>query len=126
MYTLNGQAVNSWPPEVDIGEWKGTNQNWFNTFNTSSVVRSDLVNWPADLSFHSLKAVLTAQSNNADVKIDFYMDNTLRATQYGQGFVGKALWLIVNLQMEGSSGSPGPSGTTTYKIRNVQVTRSGN
>ncbi|KAK1226859.1 Galactan endo-beta-1,3-galactanase [Marasmius sp. AFHP31] len=119
-------AVNSWPPEVDIGEWKGTNQNWFNTFNTSSVVRSDLVNWPADLSFHSLKAVLTAQSNNADVKIDFYMDNALRATQYGKGFVGKALWLIVNLQMEGSSGSPGPSGTTTYKIRNVQVTRSGN
>ncbi|KAL0576076.1 Galactan endo-beta-1,3-galactanase [Marasmius crinis-equi] len=86
-------AVSGWPPEADIGEWKGTNQNWFNTFNTSSVVRSDLVSWPSDLSFHSLKAVLTAESNNADVRIDFYMDNTLRATQFGKGFVGKALWL---------------------------------
>ncbi|KAF9266061.1 endo-beta-1,3-galactanase [Marasmius fiardii PR-910] len=119
-------AVNGWPPEVDIGEWKGTNDNWFNTFNTSSSVRSDLVPWPADLSFHSLKAVLTAESNNADVRIDFYMDNQLKATQFGKGFVGKAMWLIINLQMEGSSGSPGPSGTTTYKARNVQVTRSGN
>ncbi|KAF7427928.1 hypothetical protein PC9H_007145 [Pleurotus ostreatus] len=86
-------AVNSWPPEADIGEWKGTNDNWFNTFNTSSVVRSDLVAWPADLSFHSLKAVLKPESNGADVRIDFFMDNTLRATQFGKGFIGKALWL---------------------------------
>ncbi|KAF8999107.1 hypothetical protein BDQ17DRAFT_1428007 [Cyathus striatus] len=103
-------AVNGWPPETDIGEWKGTDDNWFNTFNTSSVVRSDLASWPADLSFHSLKAILTAEPNNADVKIQFYMDNALRATQYGQGFVGSPLWLIINLQMEGSSGSPGPTG----------------
>ncbi|KAG9220408.1 hypothetical protein CCMSSC00406_0006673 [Pleurotus cornucopiae] len=82
-----------WPPEADIGEWKGTNDNWFNTFNTSSVVRSDLVAWPADLSFHSLKAVLKPESNGADVRIDFFMDNTLRATQFGKGFIGKALWL---------------------------------
>lgn len=89
--------MNGWPPEADIGEWKGTTNNWFNTFNTSSIVRSDLVSWPADLSFHSIKAVLTAESNNADVKLDFYMDNVLRATQYGQGFVGKPLWLYVLL-----------------------------
>ncbi|KDQ27398.1 glycoside hydrolase family 16 protein, partial [Pleurotus ostreatus PC15] len=54
---------NGWPPEVDIGEWKGTNNNWFDTFNTSSPVRSDLVPWLADLPFHSLKAVLKAESN---------------------------------------------------------------
>ncbi|KAJ7637135.1 endo-beta-1,3-galactanase [Roridomyces roridus] len=120
------QAVNSWPPETDIGEWKGTANNWFNTFNTSSIVKSTLVSWPTDLSFHALKAVLTAESNGADVKIDFYMDNVLQTTQYGQGFVGQPLWLIINLQqMEGSSGTPGPSGTTTYKVRNLEVTRSG-
>ncbi|KAJ7275029.1 hypothetical protein C8J57DRAFT_1313429 [Mycena rebaudengoi] len=118
-------AVHSWPPEADIGEWKGTANNWFNTFNTSSVVKSTLVSWPTDLSFHSLKAVLTAESNNADVKIDFFMDNVLRTTQFGQGFVGKPLWLIINLQMEGSAGSPGPTGTTTYKVRNLVVTRTG-
>ncbi|KAG6820905.1 hypothetical protein H0H93_009679 [Arthromyces matolae] len=87
------QAVNSWPPETDIGEWKGTANNWFNTFNTSSIVRSDLVSWPTDLSFHALKAVLTAESDGSDVKIDFYVDNVLKATQWGQGFVGQPLWL---------------------------------
>lgn len=85
--------MSGWPPEVDIGEWKGTADNWFNTFNTSSVVKSTLVDWPTDLSFHSVKAVLTAQSNNKDVKIDFYMDNKFIVTQYGSGFVGKAMYL---------------------------------
>ncbi|KAF7350450.1 Acid phosphatase [Mycena venus] len=94
-------AVNSWPPETDIGEWKGTNNNWFNTFNTSSIVKSTLVAWPADLSFHTLKAVLTAESNNADVKIDFYMDNVFQVSQFGQGFVNQPLWLIINLQANG-------------------------
>jgi len=115
-------AVQGWPPETDIGEWKGTAQNWFNTFNTSSIVKSTIVSWPTDGNFHALKAVMQA-ANSADVKIDFYLDNVLQGTQVGAGFVGKALWLIVNLQMEGSSGSPGPTGTTTYKIRNVQVTQ---
>ncbi|KAH7869137.1 endo-beta-1,3-galactanase [Lentinula edodes] len=118
-------AVVGWPPETDLGEWKGTADTWFNTFNTSTVVVSDIVPWPSDLSFHSLKAVLTAESNNVDVRIDFYMDNELKTTQFGSGFVGAALWLIIDLQMEGSSGSPGPTGTTTYMIRNVEITRSG-
>ncbi|KAF9068915.1 glycoside hydrolase family 16 protein [Rhodocollybia butyracea] len=118
-------AVVGWPPEADLGEWKGTTNTWFNTFNTSTVVVSDLVPWPSDLSFHTLMAVLTAESNNKDVRIDFYMDGELKTTQFGSGFVGAALWLIIDLQMEGSSGSPGPTGTTTYKIRNVEVTRSG-
>ncbi|KAJ7755375.1 hypothetical protein DFH07DRAFT_822086 [Mycena maculata] len=118
-------AVNTWPPETDIGEWKGTANSWFNTFNTSSIVQSDIIDWPTDLSFHALKAVLTAESNDVDVKIDFYMDDVLQTTQYGQGFVGQPLWLIIDLQMEGSSGSPGPTGTTIYKVRNMLMTRTG-
>ncbi|KAF7349275.1 Acid phosphatase [Mycena sanguinolenta] len=82
----------------DVGEWKGTNNNWFNTFNTSSIVKSTLVPWPADLSFHNLKAVLTAEPNGVDVRIDFSMDGVFQVTQFGEGFVGKALWLIIDLQ----------------------------
>jgi len=118
-------AVVGWPPETDLGEWKGTPDIWFNTFNTSSVVVSDIVDYPTDLSFHTLKAVLTAESNNVDVRVDFYLDGVLQTTQFGEGFVGAALWLIIDLQMEGSSGTPGPTGTTTYMIKNVEVTRSG-
>jgi len=117
------QAVAGWPPEVDIGEWKGTTDNWFNTFNTSSEVRSDTVPW-TDGDFHSLRAELSAESNGVDVRIDFFKDDVLQVTQFGAGFVDQALWLIINLQMEGSSGSPGPDGTTQYLARNVQVTHS--
>ncbi|KAF7323871.1 Acid phosphatase [Mycena kentingensis (nom. inval.)] len=134
-------AVNSWPPEAVITSYftdassfrtmagmthnvLGTANNWFNTFNTSSVVKSTIVSWPTDLSFHALKAVLTAEPDNVNVRIDFFLDNVLQATHFGARFVGAPLWLIINLQMEGSSGSPGPTGTTTYKVRNFQMTRS--
>jgi hypothetical protein len=33
------------------------------------------------------------------------------------------MWLIINLQMEGSSGSPGPTANTYYKARNIYVGR---
>ncbi|KAL1754616.1 glycoside hydrolase family 16 protein [Schizophyllum commune] len=122
-YTLYGEnAASGWPPEIDIGEWKGTADNWFNTFNTSSEVKSTTVAWPTDLSFHSLQAVLTAEPNGADVRVDFSMDGALKATHYAKGYVGKTLNLIINLQMEGSSGTPAPADGATYQARNVEVT----
>jgi len=114
-------AVNGWPPEADIGEWKGTSQNWFNTFRTPSDVTSSIVSWPNNGQFHSLKAVLRAV-NSVNVTIDYYLDNVHQAQHTGN-FVGKPMWLIIDLQMEGSSGSPGPGGTTTYQIRNVKMTK---
>ncbi|KAA1466829.1 hypothetical protein DENSPDRAFT_767997 [Dentipellis sp. KUC8613] len=117
-------AVDGWPPESDVGEWKGTQDVWFNTFNTSSAVASTIVPWPDDGAFHAVGATLRAAGDaGGDVSIEYYLDGVLRATQVGAGFAGKAMWLIIDLQMEGSSGSPGPSGTTTYQVRNVQMTR---
>jgi hypothetical protein len=43
-----------------------------------------------------------------------------------RGFVGKPMWLILNLQMEGSSGDWGPGGDTFYRARNVYVGRTRN
>lgn len=117
-------AVNGWPPESDIGEWKGTKENWFNTFNTSSSVSTKRVAWPTDGKFHSLKAELrTISGNSKDLQIKYYMDGTLQATHRAANFRNAAMWLIVNLQTEGSSGSPGPSGGATYQIRNVKLTK---
>ncbi|MEV7045890.1 hypothetical protein [Amycolatopsis sp. NPDC051061] len=42
----------------------------------------------------------------------------------GANFTGKPMWLILNLQMEGSAGSPGPTSDTYYRARNVYVGRS--
>jgi hypothetical protein len=101
----------------------GTDQVWFNTFNTSSAVASKIVTWPTS-GFHSVKAALrTIPGNTADLSIAYYLDGTLQATHVAAGFYNKPMWLIVDLQMEGSSGSPGPTGGATYQIRNVTMTK---
>jgi len=115
-------GVNSWPPESDIGEWKGDATGWMNTFNTSSAVQTTLVPWPTDGAFHSLRAIIRAV-NTKDVSIQYFFDGVSKATHIGANFVNSPLYFIINLQMEGSSGSPGPTGTTVYQIRNVKVTR---
>jgi hypothetical protein len=45
------------------------------------------------------------------VQVKYWMDGTEVTTHYGKGYVGKELYLVVNLQMEGSSGGGGPSGS---------------
>ncbi|TDL26925.1 glycoside hydrolase family 16 protein [Rickenella mellea] len=118
-------AVNGWPPEADIGEWKGTEQNWFNTFRTANDVSSTIVPWPTDGNFHSVKAVLRAvPGSTSDLTIAYYLDDVLQAIHNAAGFMGQAMWLYLShFQMEGSSGSPGPSGTTIFQARNVIVTK---
>ncbi|TFY74671.1 hypothetical protein EWM64_g9342 [Hericium alpestre] len=102
----------------------GTQQIWFNTFNTSSAVKSTIVAWPNDGQFHSASARLSTIPGSAtDVRIGYYLDGALKATHVGAGYVGKALWLIIDLQMEGSSGTPGPANGATYQVRNVEVTK---
>ncbi|KAJ5157459.1 uncharacterized protein N7482_008559 [Penicillium canariense] len=107
-FWLNG--VNSWPPEVDIAEWKGTGDISFNT-NTSSEVTADDVVYPNPTDFHTIPAELR-DANGSDVRISFYLDRTLITTQYAAGLVGQPLNLIIDLQMEGSSGSTGPTGNS--------------
>lgn len=49
-------AVDGWPPEIDMAEWKGSS-DWqsFNTFNTSSVLSWKDVTYPTPDQFHSIK-----------------------------------------------------------------------
>ncbi len=101
-------AVQGWPPEVDMAEWKGSGKISFNTFNTSSVVRARDVAYPSPGEFHKILCEVRDE-NGRDVSVRFTMDGKVVETQYGKDFVGKPLYLIINLQMEGSSGSPGPS-----------------
>ncbi|TDZ29684.1 Galactan endo-beta-1,3-galactanase [Colletotrichum sidae] len=113
-------AVQGWPPEIDMAEWKGSGKISFNTFNTSSVVAAKDVDYPDPGSFHTIK-VETRDLNGKDVEAKFYMDGQLVTTQVGGGYLGKAMYLIINLQMEGSSGLPGPSGDTLFQVRNLEV-----
>ncbi|KAF4780186.1 glycoside hydrolase family 16 [Colletotrichum scovillei] len=113
-------AVQGWPPEIDMAEWKGSGKVSFNTFNTSSIVAAKDVTYPSPGNFHSFKCE-TRDLNGKDVQAKFYMDGNLITTQVGAGYFGKPMYLIINLQMEGSSGSPGPTSNTEYQVRNLEV-----
>jgi hypothetical protein len=116
-------GANSWPPESDILEFKGDATNWFNTFRTSSDVSTTKVGVPsASTSWHEYRAWITKVSAS-DVEIHYYIDGEWKAT-HRANFVGKPLWIIINLQMEGSSGGNGPTSDTFYQARNVYVGRS--
>lgn len=116
-------GVNTWPPESDILEFKGDGRNWFNTFRSSSDVSSTAVSVsnPGG-TWHQYRAWI-AKANATDVTIDYYVDGVWQARHSATDFVGKPMWLIINLQMEGSSGSPGPTSDTSFMARNVYMGR---
>jgi len=121
-FWLNGAWT--WPPEIDILEFKGNNVNWFNTFRTSSDVstRKDTVSNPN--TWHEYRVWITKVSDT-NMDIHFYIDGDWKA-KHTANHVGKPFHLIMNLQMEGSSGNNGPTSDTLYKGRNIYVGRSNN
>ena len=102
-------GANSWPPEIDLAEWKGDGKVSFNTLGMSGAAWiTDDVTYSSPTSFHTIK-VDVRDLNGVDAVSNFYLDGTLQSTQTGKGMVGLPFWLIIDLQMEGSSGSPGPT-----------------
>jgi hypothetical protein len=114
-------GVNSWPPESDIMEFKGNSNNWQNTFRTSSDVSSIITSVSSPGSWHNYR-IWMQKSTATDVIIHYYIDNVWKG-QHTANFVGKPMYIIINMQMEGSSGSPGPSADTYLNVRNVYVGR---
>ena len=116
-------GVNSWPPESDILEFKGDGRNWFNTYkNAGGGWSNTIVSVSNPGGWHGYRAWLT-KVNATDIDIHYYLDGNWVGQHRGANFVNKPLWLIVNLQMEGSSGSPGPTSDTIYRARNVYMGR---
>ncbi|GAB3652234.1 glycoside hydrolase family 16 protein [Glycomyces tarimensis] len=116
-------GANSWPPESDILEFKGGNRNWFNTYDGSWDNTIVPVSSPG--SWHEYRIWMT-KINAADVEIHYYLDGRWKGSHIGSGFVDKPMNLIINLQMEGSSGSSGPSSDTHFRAQNVYVGRTRN
>jgi len=117
-------GVNSWPPETDILEYKGTAQNWFNTYkNASGGWSNTIVPVSNPAAWHTYRAVVS-KASSTDVTIKYYLDGSLKGTHTGANFVDQPMWIIIDLQMEGSSGSPGPDTDTYFLVRNPYVARS--
>jgi galactan endo-beta-1,3-galactanase len=119
-------GVNSWPPESDILEFKGDGRNWFNTYrNASGGWSNTIVPVSNPGAWHGYRAWIT-KVNATDVDIHYYLDGNWVGQHRGANFANRPLWIIINLQMEGSSGSAGPSGDTFYRARNIYVGRTRN
>lgn len=114
-------GANSWPPESDFMEFKGgagCNQNtysgrWQGKITNVSKAESD---WHA----YRMAATLV-DSTNVDFR--YYIDGVMETEQTATTFVASPCWLIIDYQMEGSSGSPGPSSTTYSYVTNIVVRR---
>lgn len=115
-------SVKGWPPESDILEYKGDSLNWQNTFITptqATTIKTKITT--AQTDWHEYKAVLK-KVNSTDIDIAYYIDGKFTGT-HRCNFMNNPMWIIINLQMEGSSGKPGPEVTTDYYIKNVVVKR---
>jgi hypothetical protein len=116
--------ADGWPPESDIMEFKGSTTCWTNTYKNLSGAWTSVgstISSPA--SWHTYTAWISKYSAT-DVKIQYWIDGVLKSTQYGQNFMNDPLNLIIDLQMEGSSGTPGPTGNTVMKAKNVTIQKS--
>jgi beta-glucanase (GH16 family) len=100
-------GVSSWPPEIDMAEWKGSGKVSFNVFNTSSVAATKDVVYKEPGRWHDVKCELHDSGGGA-ARVRYWLDGQEVVTQYEKGIVGKEMYLVINLQMEGSSGAPGP------------------
>lgn len=114
-------AATSWPPEIDVAEWKGTGKISFNTFNASNSAETLDVDYPNPTQFHRFKCTVEAE-DDSNVVVKFWLDGSLKGTQYGHGYVNAGLILIIDLQMLGSSGAPGPTTTTLFGIKDLLIT----
>lgn len=116
-------GVNSWPPEIDLAEWKGDGKISFNTFNTSSVVAAqDYTYSTPTTAWHTILVELRAEDDGSTLKASFYINDELFTTQYGDAMVGEPFYMIIDYQMLGSSGSSGPTDTTYFDVQYLSVT----
>jgi len=85
-------AVDGWPPEVDLAEWKGSGKISFNPLKTSSQMAAKDVSYPNTGDWHTFRTKLRHLNGNDSVA-KFHLDGKPVTTQTGRGFVGKLVWL---------------------------------
>ncbi|WP_234994414.1 LamG domain-containing protein [Pedobacter caeni] len=121
-FWITGAA--SWPPESDIMEFKGTDTTWQNTATGPDWKhlswQNKLSAVPKPQDWHNYKIEMKKISSTA-VSIEYFIDG-LRTDTHLANFVGKPFWLIINMQMEGDSGTAGKSlQTAEMRGRNIYV-----
>lgn len=120
-------STNGWTAESDILEFKGTHTNWSNTYdgkweNTYTTLPDAYSTW------HNYKLIITrivdpTGKPTLDAKCEYFIDGILKGTHTGFRFYNKAYHVIINMQMEGDSGSNGPETDVYYQAKNIIIKR---
>jgi hypothetical protein len=119
-------GANSWPPEIDLAEWKGSGKISFNSLGMNNVWATKDVTYSNPGSWHTL-SMDVRDLNGVDVQTNFYMDGSLQATQTGNAMVGKPFWLyaflIQNFLGVGSANALLESWICRWRVRLVPQVR---
>ena len=111
-------GAETWPPEIDILEFKGNKVNWFNTFRSENDIQTYKL--ALDNDWHEYRIYMKKVSKT-DVDIYFSVDGKTKAKHTGN-FVDKPFFIIMNLQMEGGSQGTPPKEAYFYG-RSIYVGR---
>ncbi len=115
-------AVKGWPPEIDILEFKGDANNWQNTFITPENCTTIKKNIPDALDNWHQYSIELNRIDETHTKVTYFLDGE-KTGEHWTNFTNHPMWLIINLQMEGSSGSMEKAESVTYMARNVTIKR---
>ncbi len=114
-------GADTWPPESDFMEYKGSDSCWQNNYDGSWSSDTPVVS-TAGSAWHNYKEVVNYY-NSSDCDFHFYVDGIMEGVQTGiTTFVSAPCTLMVDYQMENSSGSPGPAVPAQYIVSNLVVT----
>jgi hypothetical protein len=114
-------GARSWPPESDFMEFKGSAECHQNTYNGRWQAKITRVP-QADTVWHAYRAV-AALKDSTNVNFQYFIDGVLESEQTANTFVGSPCWLIIDYQMEGDSGLPGPDEVTRFSMTDIVVRR---
>jgi hypothetical protein len=112
----------TWPPEVDIAEFKGNEGGgnvWQNVDGTSGtwvcvISTVDQTKW------HHYGVVLGPPAGG-NRTYQLYLDGQIKGHGTFIDTQGVPFWVIFNYAMEGSSGTPGPTSTTYVQAKNWKM-----
>ncbi|MCL6218203.1 hypothetical protein [Zunongwangia pacifica] len=122
-------GVDSWPPEIDILEFKGTTSNLQNTVTGPSwdqtvwtTVYTDIPD--ASSEWHNYKLTMR-RIDDVETEVKMFIDDQLRSSEI-KDFTNDRFWLIINMQMEGASGTTNDnslvrSESQIFSAKNIHV-----
>jgi hypothetical protein len=115
-------SAETWPPEIDIAEFKGNEGGgnvWQNVDNTAGTWVC-VISTVTPSAWHHY-ALALAPANGGNRFYQLYLDGVIKGQGSFTDTQSVPFWVIFNYAMEGSSGAPGPHSTTYIQAKNWKM-----